>query len=209
MLSGEGKENCEKTTRGLISKKTTLPLFCTTTTRRWNVQKLPGYTFYGGNVVHVLVHFFHRRSFFPWWPLEFLIFSPPLQIHVVLPTENGSLSLALALRRSFFRWAPLACCLFSLFLCLSLSLLTVSASQDAGGYAISRKNIKLHLGYLPVDWVILHWYTCGADGRRTSVLSRDYQILLGMGLRSLFYLYFSKIFSSSINKPLLVTLPAK
>ena len=73
---------------GLISKKTTfhtflyisLPLFCTTTT--WNVQKGPSCTFYGGNVVCVrffLFHFFfHCLSFSPWWPLAFLIFSPPL-----------------------------------------------------------------------------------------------------------------------------------
>ena len=54
--------------------------------------------------------------------------------------------------------------------------LVVSPSQNAGGYAISRqKNIELHLGCLPVDWVILHWYTCGADGWRTGVRSRDYQ----------------------------------
>ena len=33
-----------------------LPLFCTTTT--WNFQKLLSCTFYGGNVVRVLVHFF-------------------------------------------------------------------------------------------------------------------------------------------------------
>ena len=33
-----------------------LPLFCTTTT--WNFQKLPSYTFYGGNVVCGPVHFF-------------------------------------------------------------------------------------------------------------------------------------------------------
>ena len=33
-----------------------LPLFCTTTT--WNSQKLPSYTFYGGNVVCGPVHFF-------------------------------------------------------------------------------------------------------------------------------------------------------
>ena len=32
-----------------------LPLFCTTTT--WNFQKLPSYTFYGGNVVCGPVHF--------------------------------------------------------------------------------------------------------------------------------------------------------
>ena len=32
---------------------------------------------------------FHCRSFSAWWPLAFLIFSPPLQnFHVVLPTKK-------------------------------------------------------------------------------------------------------------------------
>ena len=69
MLSGEGNAGeWWKTTVGLISQKKqlctcstlflyiSLPLFCTTTT--WNFQKLLSYTFYGGNVVRVLVHFF-------------------------------------------------------------------------------------------------------------------------------------------------------
>ena len=45
--------------------------------------------------------------------------------------------------------------------------LVVSALQDAGGYAISRQNnLELHLGcHTSVDWVILHWYACGADGQ--------------------------------------------
>ena len=56
MLSGEGNENGEKTTIGLISKKSkfavqhtffvhffALPLFCTTA--KWNFQKFPSYTF--------------------------------------------------------------------------------------------------------------------------------------------------------------------
>ena len=34
--------------------------------------------------------------------------------------------------------------------------------QDAGGHAFSRQNIWVAI---PVDWVILHWYACGADGR--------------------------------------------
>ena len=29
---------------------------------------------------------------------------------------------------------------------------------------------------IPVDWVILHWYAYGADGRSLGVRSRDYQI---------------------------------
>ena len=34
---------------------------------------------------------FFTRSFSPWWPLGFLIFSPPLKnFHVVFPTKNES-----------------------------------------------------------------------------------------------------------------------
>ena len=68
-------ERWKKTTMGLISKKATLilhvqhtflyislPLFCTNTT--WNFQKLLSYTFYGGNVVRVLVHFFFTAAHF-------------------------------------------------------------------------------------------------------------------------------------------------
>ena len=56
MLRGDGNENSQKTSEGLISKKTktlhvqhtflyiSLPLFCTTTTR--NFQELPSYTFH-------------------------------------------------------------------------------------------------------------------------------------------------------------------
>ena len=46
----------------------------------------------------------------------------------------------------------------------NIDSLVVSASQDAGGYAISRQN-NIKLLYLYVDWVIFHWYACGADGR--------------------------------------------
>ena len=74
MLRGEGHYRERwKTTIGLISKKATLhvqhtflyislPFFCTTTT--WNFQKLLSYTFYGGNVVRVLVHFFFTAAHF-------------------------------------------------------------------------------------------------------------------------------------------------
>ena len=132
-----------------------------------------------------------------WWPLAFLILSPPLQnCHVVLPTKKcllSFLSLALDLSRPLSRWASLACRPLSLFVCLSLALyskfvdfidsLVVSASQDAGGNEISRQN---NLSYIwvaiPVEWVILHWYACGADGRSVGrsvgVRSRDYQIFL-------------------------------
>ena len=47
-------------------------------------------------------------------------------------------------------------------------------------HAISRQNnIELHFVTIPVDWVMLHWFACGADERsvgREGVRSRDYQI---------------------------------
>ena len=138
MLSSEGNVGEQwKTTIGPWAKKqlctcctlflyVSLPLFCTTST--WNFQKLPSYTFYEGNVVGVLVHFFSLPliSTLHRWPITFLIFSSPLQnLHFVPPTNKCRLcflSLALDLRRSFSRWASLACRPLSLFLCLSLAL---------------------------------------------------------------------------------------
>ena len=44
--------------------------------------------------------------------------------------------------------------------------LVVSALQDDGGYAISAKITSSCIWVaIPVDWIILHWYACGADGR--------------------------------------------
>ena len=52
---------------------------------------------------------FFTRSFSPWWPLGFLIFSPPLKNFYDVLLASSSLSSALALCRSFSRWASLAC----------------------------------------------------------------------------------------------------
>ena len=83
--SNQEKQLCTCSTLFLYNS---LPLFCTTTTQ--NFQKLLRYTFYGGNVVRVPVHFFSLPLNFTlhWWPLAFFILSPPLQnFHVVLPTK--------------------------------------------------------------------------------------------------------------------------
>ena len=59
----------------------------------WNFQKLLSYTFCGGNVVRVLVHFFSLPLILTLhlWPLAFPILPPPLQnFHVVLPTKKMS-----------------------------------------------------------------------------------------------------------------------
>ena len=110
MLSGEDNENGEKTTISLISKKTTLHVQHTFLVHFFAVvlhdhkAKLPE-TF----LLHVLwrkcrtccCSLFFTRSFSPWWPLGFLIFSPPLKkFHVVLP-KNSSLPPALSLCRFF------------------------------------------------------------------------------------------------------------
>ena len=131
MLSGEGNAGERwKTTKVQLAKQATLhvqhtflyislPLFCTTTT--WNFQKLLSYTFFSFTFFSLpLIFTLH------WWPLAFLILSPPLQnFHVVLPTKKCLLcfsSLALDLCRPISRWASLACRLLSLFLSLSLAL---------------------------------------------------------------------------------------
>ena len=110
MLSGEGSQNGERTTIGLISKKTTLHEqhtffvhFFSVVLHDHNV-KLPK-----TSSLQVLwrkcrtccCSLFFTRSFSPWWPLGFLIFSPLLQkFHVVLPT-NSYLPPALSLCHFF------------------------------------------------------------------------------------------------------------
>ena len=108
--------------------KISLLLFCTTT--KWNSQKLPSYTFYGGNVERVLVHSFFfcsLRLIFTLvaaWHFSFShrcykIFMFFFQQKYVFLCF---LSLALALSRSFSLWASLICRLLSLSLCVSLYL---------------------------------------------------------------------------------------
>ena len=111
-------------------------MFCTTTT--WNFQRLLSYTFYGGNVVRVQVHFFSLPLIFTlhWWPLAFLIkLPPPLQnFHVVLPTKNVSFVFylsALNLCRPFPRWASLACrTTFSFSLSFSCSIFQICGHDN-------------------------------------------------------------------------------
>ena len=139
MLSGKGNARERwKTTLGPISKTATLhvqhtflyislSLFCMTT--MWNFQKLLSYTFYGGNVMRVLVHFFfHCCSFSPC-----ILVAASISRFVTVATRFSCcssnkkcllcfLSLSLDLCRPFPRLPSLACSLLSIFLCLSLAL---------------------------------------------------------------------------------------
>ena len=140
MLSGEGNagERC-KTTMGPISKKSNYAraahFFCIHSVCRW-IARLQRETSRNFLVTRFMEEsrtcsrslFFSLPLIFTfyWWPLAFLILSPPLQnFHVVLLTKKCLLcflSLALDLCRPFSRWASLACRLLSLFLCLSPAL---------------------------------------------------------------------------------------
>ena len=121
------RERRRNNDRSIISKKSNLARaahffvhFFAVVFHDCNV-KLLSYTFYRGNVVLVLVHYFSLPLFFTlhWWPLAFLILSPPLQNS---RKKMSFLSLTLQLWPPFSRWASLACAPLSLFLCLSLVL---------------------------------------------------------------------------------------
>ena len=109
--------------------------------------------------VFMFAFIFHCRSFSPCWPLAFLIVSQPLWIFMFFFLQNSSL-------------------LFSITRSSSFSVIHVSVniknnvekdttllfflSKSPGGYAISFRCIWVAI---PVDWIIWHWYACGADGR--------------------------------------------
>ena len=195
------------------------PLFCTTTT--WNFQKLLSYTFYGGNVVRVSVHFFSLPLIFTlhWWPLAILILSPLQNFHAVLPSKKCLLRFFISHSKSLSPFFSLSFAGLPLTFSFSLSF-SCSILQICGHDNLSKLNtlantdtrtifaflfrlywlILLYLLFktlvamrfpakvtssciwaaIPVDWVILHWYACGADGRSlgraVGVRSCDYQI---------------------------------
>ena len=123
MLSGEGNENGEKTAIGVISKKTTLHvphsffvhffavILCDHSEKLLETSQL-----------HVLwrkcrtccCSLFFTRSFSPWWPLGFLIFSPPLNLFFQQIAPYLPLQLSVALFLVELRW-PFAHFIFSLY----------------------------------------------------------------------------------------------
>ena len=161
MLSGEGNaRECWKTTIGLISKTSTFAraahFFCTFLCHSFGrLQRETSRNFLVARFMEEMSYVFSFTFFslpliftLHWWPLAFLILSPPLQnFHVVLPTKKCLLcflSLALNPCRPFSRWASLACRPLSLFLCLSLAL--YSKFVDITIYLSLNKYFRQH-GY--------------------------------------------------------------
>ena len=137
-----------KTTIGLISKKKSnfaraAHFFCTFLCRCFaRLQRETSRNFLVVRFMEEMSYVFSFTFFLlpliiilHWWPLPFLILSPPLQnFHVVLPTKNISFvffSLALDLCRPFPRWASLACSLTFIF-SLSISCSIFQISGHAG-----------------------------------------------------------------------------
>ena len=105
MLSGEGSENGENTTIGLISKQKQLytcsTLLCPFLCRCF--ARLPGYTIYGGNVVRVFsFFFFFIIVFFTLVAANIAHFlTTATKFHVVPPTKNVSFVFSLQLKLFF------------------------------------------------------------------------------------------------------------
>ena len=187
MLNGEGNENGIKISKKtdctcstlffLVSKKTnlhvqhafclSLPLFCTPTTlfcRTKTSNFLVTHYFYRGNVLtHYFFSWVHVRFYFSL-PLIFTLLAASishcltaaLNYHVFLPTKFVSFvfnhSLLLFLSNNVQK---------------DTTLLLFFLSKSLGGHAIFFPNKTLSYIWvtIPVDWIILHWYSCGADGR--------------------------------------------
>ena len=157
-----------------------------------------------------------------WWPLAFLILSPPLQIFMFFfQQKNVSfvfLPLVLDLCRPFSRWVLLAC-RSSVF--VFIDSLAASALQDAGGYTISRQNnLQLHLGChtCRLGYLTLVCLWCGRTvGRTVTWLPNflgwvDYHIFVHMVLRCVRFarelrfklvnwiLYYFSKFSGSVER---------
>ena len=136
MLGGESNENGEETTIGLISKNATLYVQPTFFVNFFAVilhdyiVKLPEtswlHVFWSKCGTCSCSPFFRCRSFSPWWPPAFLIFSPLLRNLMLLLLQNMSPLFFLSRSSSFSRWASLECRLtFSFSLSFSLSIFQI------------------------------------------------------------------------------------
>ena len=112
--------------------------------------------------VFMFAFVFHCRSFSLCWPLTFLTVSQLLWVFMFFFLQNLSL-LLLFLSNNVEK---------------DTTLLLFFLSKALGSHAIFFPNKPLSYIWvaIPVNWIILHWYTCGADGRAVGVRSRDYQI---------------------------------
>ena len=103
--------------------------------------------------VFMFAFIFHCRLFSPCWLLAFLIASHPFWIFMFFFLQNSSLLFLITCSSSFSQITAkktrLCCCLIFLSKVFFFPNKTLSCIWVA----------------IPVDWIILHWYACGADKR--------------------------------------------
>ena len=140
----------------------------------------------------VILHVKHKKIVFiavlTWFPLLF-IFSPPLWISMFFFLRNSSPLFSITRSSSFS----------VIHVSVNIknnaekdtTLLLFFLSKSPGGHV---KTLSCIWVAIPVDWVILHWYACGADGRSLARCTVtwlpnflgwvDYHISLAMGRRA-------------------------
>ena len=124
-----------------------LSLFCMTT--RWNFQKLLSYTFYGGTVVRVLIHYFRCSSFSPciWLVAASISYFVTSASKFWCCSSNKKmspffLSHDLDLCRPISRWASQACRLLRLYLCAPLAVFSKFVEKEKVGGRLAKLNEK-------------------------------------------------------------------
>ena len=125
--------------------------------------------------VFTFAFIFQCRSFSPCGPLvAFLIVSPPLWIFMFFFLQNSFLLFSIT-RSSSFSVIHVSVNIKNnvekdTTLLLFFFFLKVRATMWLRCISVA----------IPVDWIILHWYACGAGGlsvgRSVGVRSRDFQI---------------------------------
>ena len=108
-------------------------------------------------LVFLFAFVFHCHLFSPCWWLAFLISSPPVFMFFLRQKSSPFFYLALSLfstsvKTLKFSRTRLCCCFLSL--------------KSPCSHVISSQKTSCCIWVaIPVDWVILHWRACGADGR--------------------------------------------
>ena len=100
----------------------------------------------------------------PFWPLALLIFSPPLWICIFFFLRNSSPLFSITRSSSFSVIQPYLC---------KHQKITPKKTRTVFVFSFLKSwrpcdflpTLSCIWVAKPVEWVILHWYACGADGR--------------------------------------------
>ena len=101
------------------------------------------------------------------WPLAFLIFSPPLWISMFFFLWNSSPLFSITRSSSFSVISYPRLCKHKKWRRKRHDFAVVFSFEKSGRSCdfLPNKTLSCIWVAVPVDWVILHWYGCGADGR--------------------------------------------